>query len=96
MERITIRDLEGMVSRLNRLTGQIDAAYTRGDDGKLRANVGSYTLSGAYGGWELEQIVNEGGGVTCPIGPGHLPKRELYGKLHAFIAGIAQAAEVPR
>ena len=92
MERITERDLEGMVTRLNGLTGHVNAAYTRGDDGKLRANVGSYTLSGAYGGWELQQITNEGGGVTCPIGMGHLPKRELYGKLHAFIIGIESGA----
>jgi len=38
-------------------------------------------------------MVNDAGGVSEPIGPGHIPKRELEMKLRAFYAGLEQAKE---
>ena len=36
----------------------------------------------------LCRTMNEGGGIDCPIGQGHVPKRELFEKIDSFIRGI--------
>jgi hypothetical protein len=50
--------------------------------------VGRYTLQGAYGGWQLQQIINEGGGVRA-ITQGYGTKREVYHLIHAYREGMA-------
>jgi hypothetical protein len=50
--------------------------------------VGRYTLAGAYGGWQLQQIINEGGGVRS-ITSGYGTKREVYHLIHAYREGMA-------
>ena len=85
--RITDKHLDGMVNRLNELTGNPDTSYTK-IDGKLKANIGNYHVSGAYGGVELHQMMNEGGGVNVISRNGYGTKRQLYDFLTAFIAGI--------
>lgn len=89
--RITDKMLDTLAGRLNKLTGSPETSYTRGEDGRLRANVGNYYISHAYGGVCLHRMSNENGGVTCPLDNGHGPKRELWEKMHAFIAGIETA-----
>ena len=87
-DRITDRDLDGVVALINRTFGESEAAYTRDAEG-FHANVGAFTLSHAYGGVELHRISNASGGVSTPLGStGHVPKRELYGLMHAFLRGI--------
>ena len=88
MDRITNGHLEHLVERLNKLTGQATEPWTKQKDGSYKANVGNYHLSGAYGGVCLHQMVNEGGGVTTPLTYGHVPKRELYNALRAFVSGV--------
>ena len=92
MERITQKQLQAVVDRINRMTGSPLESWTRQPDGTIKANIGNYHLSGAYGGVCLYQMVSEGGGVTCPLGIGHVPKRELYELMQAFISGL-QAKE---
>tara|TARA_R110000744_G_scaffold64675_2_gene133067 strand:- start:366 stop:638 length:273 start_codon:yes stop_codon:yes gene_type:complete len=87
MTRITVKDLEGVVSRLNRLTDNPDTTWTRNAEGKLKANIGNYHLSGAYGGYALHQNMSDGRGIT-DIFNGHMPKRELYNLIHAYLNGI--------
>jgi len=92
MQRITKADLQRQADRLNKLTGsplEHFAPY-RGSCRmrRLSFNVGHYRIDYAYGGVELERIANEGGGVTTPLNTGHIPKRELYNLLGAFIRGI--------
>ena len=89
--RITIANLEAVVARINRVTGSPATPYTRDANGKLRANIGNYHLSQCYGGVCLHRMANESGGVTTPLGGGHVPKRELYDQLHAFLRGIDAA-----
>lgn len=89
--RITRKDLDAAVARLNKLTGSPADPYTLGADGRHHANPGNYHLSGAYGGWNVHRMVNEGGGVSCPISHGHIPARELFGLIHAYIKGIETA-----
>lgn len=83
--RITERDLEGSVKRLNIAMGASELAYSRGEDGKLRSNVGTYDLSGAYGGWKLIRYENEGGGCSDVSSGGYVSKKDLYHQIQAMI-----------
>ena len=89
--RYTQKDLDGAVRGLNLIAGftaeEADAPlYTR-EGGEYRAMVGRYTLQGAYGGWQLQQVINEGGGVRS-ITSGYLSKREVYIVIHAYREGM--------
>lgn len=89
MNTITMKHLEGMINRLNRITNSPEEYMT---DGKI--NIGYYHLDGAYGGYMLVRTMNEGGGINCPIGQGHVTKRDLYNRLSAFISGIESTRSV--
>ena len=91
MERITKKDLEYLVDRLNDVTGSPPEPHARNDAGQLVANIGNYHLSYAYGGASLHRTVNEGGGVSDVLSYGHVPKRDLYDRLHAYLRGYEQA-----
>lgn len=88
MDRITVKHLQAIVDRINRLMGTPAEPWTKGEDGKIHANIGNYHLGGAYGGYALDQMVNDGGGVRSVFGCGHIAKRELADRMHAFIVGI--------
>lgn len=83
MSRITDKQLESLVDRINELT---DSPMQPWIDGK--AQIGNYHLSYAYGGVCLHRMFNTGGGVTTPLVHGHVPKRELYNAMWAFIEGL--------
>jgi hypothetical protein len=91
MERITKRHLTAIVDRLNRITGNAGTPYTLVESGQYRANIGNYHLSGAYGGHALYQMVNEGGAVRDVLHSGHVPARDLYHRMHAFMKGMESA-----
>ena len=86
-EKITEKQLRAIVERINRVTGSPMEPYTNG-----KANIGNYHLSFAYGGVELDRMVR--GGVTCPLGGGHVPKRELAERMWAYLAGLEAREEV--
>lgn len=88
MERITDKHLEAVCKRINTVLGMPLEPYSKGDDGRYVANVGNFHISHAYGGVELYRMYNDGGGVSTPIGGGHVTKRELYNRMHAYLAGI--------
>jgi hypothetical protein len=91
--RITVKHLRPLVDRLNRVAGTPLEPWSRDEDGKkLRANIGNFHLSGAYGGWALHQMANECGGVTSTFGIGHVPARALYDQMHAFLRGMEYAS----
>jgi hypothetical protein len=87
MERITQKHLEGLVGRLNRLTGSPMSPYAM-VDGKHVAQIGNYHLDYAYGGAQLVRIHNLCGGVSTPLMSGHVSNRECYDGIYAFIRGI--------
>ncbi len=89
--RITIEDLNYAAEVINQLTGNHAMQYTIGPDG-MKANIGNYHISGAYGGYALHQMVNEGGGIT-EIFSGYRPKRELYNLMQAYIKGLQAKGE---
>lgn len=76
MERITEKQLDGAVARLNRMNGMENPKY---------GTVGMYVLDGAYGGWKLAQIVSEGGGQRDVSVGGFMSKRELWNQIQAII-----------
>jgi hypothetical protein len=87
--RITVKMLERQLEILNELTGNPLTPYSKNAEGKYKANIGNFHLSQAYGGCCVHQMCTEGGGVnTIPRHSGHVPKRECYDNLVAFIRGI--------
>ena len=87
MLRITEKDLEAAVTRINFITKSPPTCYQRDDKGKLIAQVGNFHISASYGGYALHRIVS-GGGIADAFRRGHVPKRQLYEMIHAFIAGL--------
>lgn len=85
MKRITEKELESVVLRINNITGSPVKPYI---DGK--AQIGNYHLSYAYGGVSLHRMHNEAGGVTTPLSCGHISKRELYNLMQAYISGLLE------
>lgn len=86
--RITQKDLEAVVKRINLITNSPLESYVKDANGKFKAQVGNYHLSGAYGGVSLHRMDNESGGVTTPLNCGYVTKKELYNLMQAFINGL--------
>lgn len=59
--------IEDLVKQFNESTGH-DPVIWRRIDKRNVASVGSYTVDNSYGGYRLEQIFNESGGITTPFG----------------------------
>ena len=76
--RITVTDLRHAVECLNLTTGNTPGA------------VGSYVLEGAYGGWQLQRLATNGGGVR-QVTYGYIPARELLERIHCVHYGYGQA-----
>jgi len=88
MNRITRKQLEARISTLNEMLGNNPEPYTRQEDGKFIANIGTLYISGAYGGYCVNRIGTDCGGVTTPIWEGHISAREAYDQICAFMRGL--------
>lgn len=87
MNRITDKQLQGLVDYINKLTDSPLESSTR-IDGKYSSNVGNFHLYYAYGGVNLHRMSNTSGGVSTPVGMGTRTKRELYNDMQSFIRGL--------
>ena len=87
MNRITNKQLDALCDYINKITNSPSEPWAGG-----HAAVGNYHISHAYGGVCLHRHVNEFGGVNCPIVHGHVPKRELFNLMQAFIKGLEVTA----
>jgi hypothetical protein len=87
MKRITLKHLEGLVDRLNQITGNPLDTWVKTATG-YTAQIGNYHVSQAYGGVSLSQIDTEGGGVRDVLYTGYCSKRELYTAMSAYLRGI--------
>lgn len=92
MSRITDKDLQAVVNRINRESKSPAEPYAKVGDEHV-AQIGCYHLSHAYGGVALHRMYNESGGVEDVLG-GHMPKRELYECMHAWIRGYEAAQPI--
>ena len=88
MNQITIKQIQIQVDRLNQITGSPETPYSKDSNGKFHGNIGNFHISQAYGGVCIHRMANDCGGVTTPIFHGHVPKREAFNQLVAYIAGI--------
>lgn len=88
MERITRKHLEAAAKRINILMRTPLDYMTNG-----KVNVGHYGITESNGGFCLVKITNEGGGEACIVTGGHIPARDLYNRVWAFIAGINAAQD---
>ena len=83
MKRITEKDLEAVVNRLDRITNSPMESYSKSPMGNaIKAQIGNYHLSWAYGG------------VTTPLNCGYVSKRELYNLIQSYISGILHNQEI--
>lgn len=88
MIRITKKDLEAVVNRINIVTKSPLISYTKNSKGKYLPNGGNYHLDGAYGGWKLSRMCKDGStGTEDVFNNGYCSKRELYNLMHAFLRG---------
>jgi hypothetical protein len=91
--KITMKDLQGAVNRLNTLVKANPDPYTKiGEvpNQTYRANVGTYFISGAYGGHKLERMATSGGGTCDPLRSGYTTKKDLYHLIWSYIYGIEE------
>jgi len=99
--RITKKQLEALIARINDALNVPQEPYAHDADGKLVltangrliANAGTIYLSGAYGGYRLEQMC-KGGGSRDPLYSGYVSKRELYNVANAYLMGIETGGKV--
>ena len=88
MKRITMAMLETLADTINNETGNPLKPWVKDSDDKYKACIGNHHISYAYGGACLHRMSNESGGVSCPIIHCHIPKRELYDIIWAYLQGI--------
>ena len=90
MQRITEKQLEYLVERINTVTGNPLKSWVQVTEqsGKVRnvAQIGNYHLDWAYGSVMLVQMDNAGGGIHTITG--RCTKRECYDQMQAFLRGI--------
>jgi hypothetical protein len=94
-DRITQKDLDHLVARINVATGSPMFPYN--DHGKGSApgkrytpNAHNYHLDYAYGGVKLVRMCGEGSGISEISTGGFGTKRELYQWMQAFLAGLGE------
>lgn len=90
MDRITVKTLRAMCDNLNRMTGSPMESW-KTVDGRNVAQIGNYHIDCAYSGYQINRMMNEGGGVTTPVGLGFGTARETYDKIRAYMAGLQDA-----
>lgn len=90
--RVTDAQLKLVCDRINKTFNLPTEPYTKTTDvlgnNKYIPNEGVYRLTYAYGGVSLVRMVGTEGAKANVFGRGHMPKRELYDLMHAFITGV--------
>ena len=81
--RISQKQLEIQVEYLNKLVGYENFKHYTPN---------TFILDYAYGGVSLHKVLSKGGSVSDVFRCGHIPKKELYYRIIAFIDGV-QAAQ---
>lgn len=90
--RVTEKQLQAIVDRINKLMGTPATPYKPYDPavGRAQPNANCYHLSHAYGGVSLHRMSEREGctGVHDVFSCGHVTKRELANRMYSFINGI--------
>lgn len=99
-DRINQRDIDGALRGLN-LTAGLSPHEATGDVHRYGEGLtggwilGRYWVMGAYGGWQLVQVINEHGGVRA-VSVGYVSRRELLQIIRAYSEGMAAGREGDR
>ena len=101
MERTTRKQIEGRLDTVARLMGRQREAWIKREDGTYRANIGALYLdhNTFYGGYVVEEIATDGGGVRRPFGDGRLTAAEMWTALGMvadalYMAGVGRTVAV--
>ena len=86
--RITDKDLQAVVDRINRITGSPMHPWTTLPDGRHASVIGNFHIDHAYGGVALHRMANTAGAVNDVLRIGHVTKSALRDAMFAFIEGI--------
>ena len=78
--------LESAVDTLNKLLGAPLSQYA--EDGT--PSYKTYSVAKVGNKYQLQRIVNEGGGIQLELSPFPVPAQILYDLIHAYIKGIEQ------
>ena len=92
MTRISRHDLDVQLRNLNRDLGRPEEPYSHDADGKYQPNAGNLHLSGAYGGWQVQEMMASSG--VRSLTSGYEPLRSVS----TFLDGMSAAltALLPR
>ena len=65
-----VKPVEVVFRRFAKAMGRKVGRYTRLKSGKLKANIGNWSLdyNSVYGGYVIEEMYNKSGGVSQPFG----------------------------
>ena len=85
--RITDKDLQDLVDRINERTGSPMQPWSNG-----QSNIGNYHIDNAYGGVALARMVNTAGSTERISLGGFDTKRNLYTWMEAYLCGLPDAA----
>ena len=88
MSRVTMAMLETLADTINDVTESPLKPWVKDSDDKYKASIGNHHISYAYSGACLHRMSNESGGVSCPIINHHVPKRELWNLMWAYLQGL--------
>ena len=93
--KISLKQLNAVIDRLNDIAGTPTENYSKGADGKYTPNANCYYLDGANGGWQLAQMSSTPGGtgVSNPLNTGYRSKREGFDSIHPFLSGMLVGQE---
>lgn len=92
MERITRKHLEAKIEQLSKALKRPTWSYQKNARGRWVAVPGSLSLDYANIGnrhpWQIQEMINEGGGVALPFGEYRMTAWECYHALTAAIAAV--------
>jgi hypothetical protein len=87
MNRITKKQLQARIETINSILGKPSTPFSFNEDGTRYVNEGVFILTMAYGGYGVGKMSEEGGAWSA-IWNGHIPARDAYERISAFIAGL--------
>ena len=94
--RITNKDLENKLKKVNSFLKFEEEPWSTYEfdnkEYKVFANIGTYYIGQAYGGYRIEQITNKGGGCRNISKRG--TKKECYNFLEGMLEGILSYIEL--
>ena len=92
--RITAKNLDNRAAVLNSIfKGHAEPFVST--NGTLHSNKGTFLIDCAYGGYCLHRLVNDSGAVRDVFNCGHIPARQLFDLMGAYLTGAYDGQKIP-